>query len=139
MRDLPARWDAWYNGGMGLDPTLGYILLSAERLLIAWAAWLMLRALIAYLAVVFPPPYTPANIAHWLRWWLWLRLNEFPALKLGTVAVAVLLVLQIPAGVAGSLNTLTPYLFGIYPGLLALLIGVTQLLRHLTYRATHPQ
>ena len=139
MSDLAALWNGLYNGPLPVDPVLGYILLSVLRLLIAWAAYLMLRALARYLAVAFPPPHTPANLAYWLRWWLWLRLREFPALKIGAATVATLLVLQIPAGMAGSLNTLTPYLLVIYPAQLALLIGLTQLLRHLTHRATHPQ
>lgn len=136
--DLAAHWDALYNGPLITDPVLGYILLSVERLLIGWAAWLMLRALGRYLAAAFPPPHTLDNIVYWLRWWTWLRLREFPALKIGVVVVALLLVLQIPAGVSGTLNRASPYLLAIYPGMFLLLVGLTQLLNTLRHRLECP-
>lgn len=136
---LAAQWDAVYNGAVIANDQLSYLILSVERILIAWAAVLMLRSLSRYIAAAFPPPHTPANAVYWLRWWLWLRLREFPLLKLGAVGVAVLLLLQIPAGAGGALSDATLYLLLIYPTWIAALVGMTQLLNHLTLKITHPE
>ena len=138
LHALAARWDDWYNAPVFADPVIGYLVVSVARLLIGWAAWLMLRALTRYVAAAFPPPHTAANAVYWLRWWLWLRLREFPMLKIGAFAVAALLILQIPAGMFGALGTATRYLLLIYAAFFALLIGVAQLLNHLTRRILHP-
>lgn len=138
MADLSAHWDAFYNGAILQDAQLGYILLSILRVLVAWAAWRALQALGRWLAVALPPPHTPANVVYWLRWWVWLRLREYAPLKVGVAASAALLVLQIPAGVRGVRNVLTPASLGFSLALLLLLIGLAQLLNHLARRIPHP-
>ena len=138
FNQLAARWDSIYNGVVVHDATLGYLLVSVERILIAYAAWRLLQALARYIGLAFPPPHTASNAMYWLRWWLWLRLREFPLLKLGVGLTALLLVLQIPAGVNGKINVATLYLLLIYPAWFALLVGMTQLLHHLSYKIQNP-
>ncbi len=132
------QWDLIYNGVVIHDPHMGYIVVSVQRILIAYAAWMMLKALARYIALAFPPPLTPENAVYWLRWWLWLRLREFPLLKLGAAATALLPVLQIPTGLGGKINAATLYFLLIYPAMFALLVGVTQLLHHLSDKIQHP-
>ncbi|MFW8626726.1 hypothetical protein [Deinococcus sp. ME38] len=134
MLELAQAWNAAYNGPAIRDPVLGYIVTSVLRVLLAWSALVMLAALQRYLRVAFPPPHTPSNVAYWLRWWLWLRLREFPALKIGTVASALLLLLQLPAGVGGALAGASPYLLLVYPAFTLMLIGVAHLLNTLVLR-----
>lgn len=136
LSTLAAHWDALYNGPLLRDATLSYILISSLRLLIAWSALLTLRALRRYLAVAVPPPYTPSNLVYWLRWWFWLRLREFPLLKFGVAVTALVLVLQIPAGEAGSRNMLTPASVLFSVAQFALLAGLTQFLNRL-FRIIH--
>lgn len=137
--ELARRWNAIYNGAVIADDHLGYLVMSVERILIAWCAVLLLRSLARYISAALPEPHTVDNVAYWLRWWLWLRLREFPLLKLGAAGVAVLLLLQIPAGAGGALSDATLYLLLIYPTWIAALVGMTQLLNHLTYKITHPE
>ncbi|GBF05833.1 hypothetical protein DAERI_060093 [Deinococcus aerius] len=135
---LAARWDAALNGALLQDAQVGYLLLTTLRVLVAWAAWRALQALGRWLAVALPPPRTPANVLYWARWWVWLRLREYAPLKVGVTASAVLLVLQIPAGVRGVRNVLTPASLGFSLALLLLLIGLAQLLNSLARRIAHP-
>lgn len=137
--ELARRWDATYNRVVIQDDSLSYLVMSVERILIAWAAVLLLRSLTRYVAAAFPPPHTPANAVYWLRWWLWLRLREFPLLKIGLAGMAALLLLQIPAGTGGALSDATLYLLLIHPAWIAALVGMTQLLNHLTRKIAHPE
>lgn len=136
---LARAWNAVYNGSIIADPHVSYLVMSVARILIAWTALLLLRSLSRYVSAALPTPHTLENAAYWLRWWLWLRLREFALLKVGAVSVAVLLLLQIPAGVASPLASTTPYLLLIYAGWILALIGMTQLLNHLTHKVTHPE
>lgn len=135
---LAARWDAIYNGVVISDDQASYLVMSVARILIAWTALLLLRSLNRYVQAAFPQPHTAANAVYWLRWWLWLRLREFPLLKLGAVGVAVVLLLQIPAGAGGALSDATLYFLLIYAFWIAALVGMRQLLNHLTRKITHP-
>ncbi|OWL96514.1 hypothetical protein CBQ26_09055 [Deinococcus indicus] len=134
MLELAQAWNAAYNGPIITDPVLGYIVTSVLRVLLAWSALVMLAALQRYLRVAFPPPHTPSNVAYWLRWWLWLRLREFPDLKVGAALSALLLVLQVPAGVGGALAGASPYLLLVYPAFTVLLIGLARFVNTLTTR-----
>ncbi|MGM9319780.1 hypothetical protein [Deinococcus aquaticus] len=134
MLELAQTWNAAYNGPTIKDPVLGYIITSVLRVLVAWAALIMLAAVMRFLRVAFPPPHTPANVAYWLRWWLWLRLREFPDLKIGAALSALLLVLQVPAGVGGALAGASPYLLLVYPAFTVLLIGLARFVNTLTTR-----
>lgn len=139
LNEWAAWWDAVYNGTLIHDPILSYILVSGLRLLVAWAAWLFLRAVARWLIVALPRPHTADNIAYWLRWWLWLRLREFGLFKVGVFGLAVLLTLQIPAGVAGALAGASAYLLLAYPMLMAIFIGGAQIFNWLTRQITHPE
>ncbi|GGO24681.1 hypothetical protein [Deinococcus humi] len=139
LSELAAWWNTVYNGTLIHDPNLSYIVVSVLRLLIAWAAWRFLSALGRYLRVAFPRPHTPPNIVHWVRWWLWLRLQEFGLFKIGVAMLAVLLALQIPAGVAGTLAGASAYLLLAYPAMLAMLVGGAQLFNRLTQQIQHPE
>lgn len=121
------EWDAILNAQV-IDGQLGYVVLSALRIMVAWASWLCALALIRYLHTTLPPPHTPPNLAYWLRWWLWLQLREYPLLKVGIFCTATLLLLQIPAGMSGRMNTATVYLLLIYPAWLMALAGIARLL-----------
>ncbi len=139
LNDLALWWNRVYNGVVIENQTIGYLLLSFERLMIGVAAWFMLRSLARYIALAFPPPHTAANAVYWLRWWFWLRLRDFGLLKIGAAAVAVLLILQIPTGAGGDLARASVYLLLIYPALYALMIGTAQLLHALSNRIEHPE
>lgn len=134
MLEITHHWNAIYNGLVIRDPVLGYIVTSVLRVLLAWAALVMLVALMRYLRAAFPPPHTPSNLAYWLRWWLWLRLREFPALKIGVASSALLLLLQLPAGVGGALAGASLYLVLVYPAFTLMLIGVAHLLNTVSDR-----
>ena len=138
LHALARWWDSVYNAVVIHDQVIGYLVVSAARILIALAAWQLLKALARYVQVAFPPPHTFDNALYWLRWWFWLRLREFGLLKVGAFLVALLLVLQIPAGITGGLAQATLYLLLIYPAQFAMLLGMAQLLNHLTDRIQHP-
>lgn len=139
LHALAAAWDHAYNGVAIRDPWLGYIVLTVQRLLIGWAAILMLRSLGRYLAAALPPPITPVNVVFWTHYWLYLRLRDFPLLKIGAVGFAALLLLQIPTGLAGALSAATWYLLLAYLALIVLLVGLTHLFNVLRHRIEHPQ
>ncbi|WP_288481965.1 hypothetical protein [uncultured Deinococcus sp.] len=138
MPDLAAQWDRWYNGALPLDPVAGYIVTSGLRVLIAWCAWLLLRSLGRYLRAAVPPPLSLDNLAYWGRWWLWLRLREHGLLKLGVTGFALVLLLQLPAGIGGALAAATPYLIAAYLFLIAMLLGIARFLNKQRDRALHP-
>ena len=131
MQSLSHRWDAIYNGLLIADPVLGYIIISSLRVLIGVAALLFLRSLLRYLALALPRPHTPVNAAYWLRWWLWLRLREFGVFKVAVFALALLLLLQIPAGSSGALAGASLYLLLAYAALIGVFVGGSQLFNRL--------
>lgn len=139
LHDLAHWWNAVYNGQFITNTVWGYLLLSVERVLIGVAAWQMLRALARYISLAIPPPHTAANAVYWLRWWFWLRLRDFGLLKIGAAGVALLLILQIPAGASGDLAKASLYLLLIYPALYAMLIGLAQFLHGLSNKIQYPE
>lgn len=124
------EWDAILNAQV-IDGQLGYVVLSALRIMVAWASWLCVLSLSHYLKTTIPPPYNPENLGFWLRWWFFLRLKNFAALKVGIFLTAFLLILQLLAGVNSYMNTASVYLLLIYSAWLLTLIGFTQLLNTL--------
>lgn len=108
MSDLTARWDALINRSLIADPLADYILVSGLRVLVAYSIWRMLVALWRYANAALPPPHSLVNLSYWLRWWVWLRLRDHRGLKLSSLALAVVFLVQIPAGVAGSRNDFSP-------------------------------
>ena len=75
---------------------------------------------------------------YWLRWWLWLRLREFSLLKVSAAALALLLVLQVPAGVAGASSTATWSRVLVLAAQIGVFVGLAQFLHHLSRRILHP-
>ncbi|KQR23030.1 hypothetical protein [Deinococcus sp. Leaf326] len=138
MPDLSAHWDGWYNGALPLDPTLSYILTSGLRMLVAWCAWLLLGALGRWMRAAVPPPFSLDNLAYWLRWWLWLRLQDHALLKVGVTGFTLVILAQLPAGIGGKLAAATPYIVGAHLTLGGMLLGAARSLNKQRDRALHP-
>ncbi|BDP42939.1 hypothetical protein DAETH_29080 [Deinococcus aetherius] len=139
MRDLLTRLDTAINGPLSLDPGVSYLLNSSLRVLCAWAALLAVRNLVRYTRAALPPPHALVNVVYWLRWWFWLRLREFPLLKVGAALLALALLAQVATGAAGTLARLTVFFVWGYGALFLALVGLAQFLAWLTARIQHPE
>jgi len=106
------------------DPGLSYLVISFDRVVLAVLALHMVVRLAQSAAVLLPPPLVPGNIAYWLRWWWLLLSREHRSLKLGGFLIALMFVLAVLAGQAGSLTTINLYFLVLQVGLGLILFGI---------------